>query len=208
MDDLPRSASASSFSSNHVPTISTPHLKQENKPTGWAAIAQKAAALPERDLTPTASPSLAIRTLNTSNAVPRNRKGQRIDPPNPEYLRDDVARLKKLKLCNVHFLAPPCPYGAGCPHEHHPVTVPTKKDIESLKLVARMAPCTHGSGCDDPKCIYGHRCPAPEAKDLKGLRERGGKVGGKDCIFGSACRFPEELHRMDTTIVKTKVFRG
>ncbi|KAK3063578.1 hypothetical protein LTS18_014422 [Coniosporium uncinatum] len=208
MDGLPRPASASSFNSDHLPTTSTPPLKQENKPTGWAAIAQKAAALPEQDLTPAASPSLAARTFNNPTTVPRNRKGQRIDPPTPEYLRDEVIRLKKLKLCNVHFLKPPCPYGAGCPHQHHPATTPTKKDLEILKLVARMAPCTYGSGCDDPRCIYGHRCPAPEAKDLRALRERGGEVGGKNCIFGAECRFPEELHGMDTTVVKTKVVRG
>ncbi|KEQ60374.1 uncharacterized protein M437DRAFT_9982, partial [Aureobasidium melanogenum CBS 110374] len=119
------------------------------------------------------------------DGICRNRKGQRIDPPTPEFKKDEVNRLKKLKLCNAHHLRHNCPYPDGkCEHDH--LYKCNAKELETLKLVARMSACIHGSDCSDAGCIYGHRCPFPES------RESGSK--GKPCINGENCRFPPEMH--------------
>ena len=51
------------------------------------------------------------------------------------------------------------------------------------------------TNCDDPDCIYGHRCPAPERKD--GKISSYAAAEGKNCIFGTDCRFPSEMHDHD-----------
>ncbi len=103
--------------------------------------------------------------------------------------KDEVDRVKKLKICNVHFLRGPCMYGKSCTHVHD--YKPTVQELQMLRLVARMAPCREQSACEDPKCIYGHVCPAPEPRS-----------GGGDCIFGDACRFPSEMHGVDRRVAK------
>jgi hypothetical protein len=129
----------------------------------------------------------------SDGSIRRNKKGQRIDPPTPEFKKDEVNRLKKLKLCNAHYLREDCPYPDGkCSHDHLYKT--TAKELETLKLVARMSACIHGSECPDPKCIYGHRCPFPESKDAS--------MRGKTCINGKNCRFPDAMHNMDMIAVR------
>jgi hypothetical protein len=56
----------------------------------------------------------------------------------------------------------------------------------------------NGSGCNDVACIYGHRCPFPPSKTSQGT---------KVCLFGSECRFPEEIHDVDLNVVQTLVIR-
>ncbi|GME28192.1 putative ccch zinc finger protein [Neofusicoccum parvum] len=152
---------------------------------GWANVAAKAATLP--------SPKQNFRDPNN---IPRNRKGQRIDPPTKNFDKEEVNRVKRIKMCNVHFLRHECPFGNNCTHVHD--YKPNKSELETLKLVARMAPCIHGSGCDDPKCIYGHRCPFPLL---------GGKKSGKNCIFLEDCKFPLEMHSMDMNVVQYTTIR-
>lgn len=154
---------------------------------GWANVAAKAAALP------LPSPK---QTNRDPNNIPRNRKGQRIDPPTKNFDKDEVNRVKRIKMCNVHFLRHECPFGANCTHVHD--YKPTKSELETLKLVARMAPCIHGTGCDDAKCIYGHRCPFPLI---------GHKKTGKNCIFLEECKFPLEMHNMDMNVVQYTTIR-
>ncbi|KAB8343219.1 hypothetical protein FH972_022809 [Carpinus fangiana] len=131
----------------------------------------------------------SISTPSSADDIPRNRKNQRIDPL-IKHDKDEVERVKKMKLCNVHFLRGECPYGEQCTHVHR--AKPTTTELKYLSLVARMAPCMHGSWCEDAKCIYGHICPAPEGRR------------GELCIFAGQCRFPEELHKIDRVPVKTK----
>lgn len=161
-----------------------------SEPISYAA---KAAAPP-----PSAPPSPIQKPPQREEVIARNRAGQRVDPPCKSYDKTEVDRIKKLKLCNVHFLRKECPYGEQCTHSH--AFNPTDSEIATLRLVARMAPCVYGSGCQDIKCIYGHRCAAPPHKTnhVKGI---------KSCIFGEACKFPEELHDVDTHVVKTLVIR-
>ncbi|KAH0025321.1 HIT-like protein, partial [Aureobasidium melanogenum] len=155
--------------------------------TSWAMAAKKGAAVK-------APPRSSIKEREPStDGIRRNRKGQRIDPPTPEFKKDEVNRLKKLKLCNAHHLRHNCPYPDGkCEHDH--LYKCNAKELETLKLVARMSACIHGSECSDAGCIYGHRCPFPES------RESGSK--GKPCINGENCRFPPEMHNMDITAVR------
>ncbi|OCK93109.1 uncharacterized protein K441DRAFT_567191 [Cenococcum geophilum 1.58] len=183
-----------------TPSVSTvapvekfPTLQAAQQST-WAT---KAAAPPP----PGQSPSPTYEALSRDDnpaTISRNRAGQRVDPPVRNYDKEEVNRVKNIKMCNVHFLRGECPFGDNCTHVHR--YNPTPTEVATLRLVARMAPCQNGSACEDVKCIYGHRCPAPEAKP--------GVKGGKNCIFGDKCKFPVELHALDTNVVKTTVIRG
>ncbi|KAG9843213.1 hypothetical protein KCU98_g5518, partial [Aureobasidium melanogenum] len=174
--------------SRHVSASSNQSVESSAMPvTSWAMAAKKGAAVK-------APPQSSTKERELSaDGIRRNRKGQRIDPPTPEFKKDEVNRLKKLKLCNAHHLRHNCPYPDGkCEHDH--LYKCNAKELETLKLVARMSACIHGSECSDAGCIYGHRCPFPES------RESGSK--GKPCINGENCRFPPEMHNMDTTVVR------
>lgn len=146
-----------------------------------------------------ASPAADYRPADRNEIVARNRAGQRIDPPYRDIDKAEVDRVKKLKLCNVHYLLNECPYGNKCPHRHN--YQPTEGEIAALRLVARLAPCTNGSGCEVPKCVYGHCCPAAPAKTKPTVK------GIQTCTYGSACNFPPELHDIDRNMVKTLVIR-
>jgi hypothetical protein len=124
--------------------------------------------------------------------VERNKYGQRVDRLDFKSIpRDDLNRLKKLKLCNYHFLLGECPNEEYCYHDHDRKL--TKQELHILTAIARMTPCRFGLDCDDPECIYGHRCPQSEP-------------GKKTCFRGDSCRFEPIAHGIDTTIVKvTKI---
>ena len=141
-------------SMNHTPSESVSSAGDETryaKPgaaLNWAARAAAVAALPPP--TPPAEKVIPIQQNGplTKDTIPRNRKGQRIDPP-LKHDKTEVERVKKLKMCNVHFLRGECPYGNKCTHKHN--VEPSKKDLEILKIVARYACCRTGSACDDVK---------------------------------------------------------
>ncbi|KAF1970993.1 hypothetical protein BU23DRAFT_537170 [Bimuria novae-zelandiae CBS 107.79] len=177
--DLPRTPS----------TTTLDGLALVSKTKNWAALA----AAP-----PPPQPVTEYRPANREEIIARNRIGQRVDPPCRDYDKNEVDRIKKIKMCNVHFLRNECPFGNACTHLHE--YNPTEAEIATLRLVARMAPCQNGSGCQEIKCIYGHRCPAPPSKTNK-------TKGTKNCIFGDACKFPESLHDIDCNVVKTLVIR-
>ncbi|OJJ37532.1 hypothetical protein ASPWEDRAFT_39231 [Aspergillus wentii DTO 134E9] len=123
--------------------------------------------------------------------VERNRYGQRVDRLDFRSIpRDELNRIKKLKLCNFYFLQGECP-NDNCHHDHSRKL--SKSEYHILTAIARMTPCRFGLDCDDPECMYGHRCPQSEP-------------GKKDCYWGSNCRFDTVAHGIDTNIVKlTKV---
>lgn len=184
--DLPWKPSTSTLASTDIaleqPTVKTMY--------SWAA---KAAAPP-----PLSPEAPIYQPANRQEVIARNRAGHRIDPPCKDYDKAEVDRVKKIKMCNVHFLRRECPYGAQCTHLH--TYAPTTDEMSTLRLVARMAPCQNGGTCEDIRCIYGHRCPAPLQKTNRGK-------GTKSCIFGEACKFPVDLHNIDTNVVKTLVVR-
>ena len=119
------------------------------KASSWASTANAAAQLVSPPLTPKPTGSQPA----TSDEIPRNRYGQRIDPPTV-YDKELVNRVRSLKLCNVHFLRNDCQYDP-CTHSHNYKL--SKNELASLRTLARMVPCFYGSDCDDPKCIYGHK---------------------------------------------------
>ncbi|KAF5846281.1 hypothetical protein GGP41_003660 [Bipolaris sorokiniana] len=185
LSHMARTPSTSTLGSDGLPT-----QRPISAPMNYAA---KAAAPP-----PPKSKSPTYRPASREEIIARNRAGQRVDPPCKDYDKSEVDRVKKLKLCNIHFLRKECPYGDSCTHLH--AYKPTESEIATLRLVARMAPCANGSICQDIKCIYGHRCPAPRHKTNHAK-------GTKNCIFGDSCKFSGDLHDIDTTIVKTLVIR-
>lgn len=136
-----------------------------------------------------------VRSKSSNPAPPktveRNRYGQRVDRLDFKSIpREDLNRIKKLKLCNFHYLQGECP-NENCHHDHSRKL--SKSDYHILTAIARMTPCRFGLECDDAECMYGHRCPQSEP-------------GKKDCYWGSNCRFEEAAHGIDTNIVKlTKV---
>lgn len=164
-----------------VRTLSTsPSATLNPAAPSWASAAMTP---PTQTASPPPTPQMSA---NVIKQVLRNRYGQRIDPI-VSYDPNEVKRIKKLKMCNVHFLRDDCPY-EPCTHDHY--YKPNKNEIATLKYVSRMTPCKFGSECDDLKCIYGHRCP----NDVEGK---------KDCRWGENCRFERELHGLDRAPVRT-----
>jgi hypothetical protein len=188
MMTLPRTPSTSTLASDGMPPAIKPEAPAP--PMNWAA---KVAAPP-----PPVTHFPVYKPANREEVIARNRAGQRVDPPCKDYDKIEVDRIKKIKMCNVHFLRDECPYATNCTHLH--AYKPTSDELCTLRLVARMAPCSNGSNCQDAMCIYGHRCPAPPHKThyVKGT---------KSCIFGDLCKFPASLHDIDTNVVKTLVVR-
>ncbi|KAJ5488724.1 hypothetical protein N7539_003614 [Penicillium diatomitis] len=138
-----------------------------------------------------------VRSKPSSSAPPpktveRNKYGQRVDKLDFKSIpRDDLNRLKKLKLCNYYFLLGECPNDDYCYHDHDRKL--TKEELHILTAIARMTPCRFGLECDDAECIYGHRCPQSEP-------------GKKTCFRGDSCRFEPIAHGIDTNVVKvTKI---
>ena len=184
--NLPRTPSTSTVASEGFQAVKPPSVTMHS----WAEKAVAPA--------PLVSSSPVYRPAKREEVIARNRCGQRIDPPCTAYDKTEVERIRKLKLCNVHFLRQDCPYDTTCAHVH--AFEPTKDELSTLRLIARMAPCQYGSICQNIKCIYGHRCSAPLAKIKR-------SADTKPCIFGDACKFPSSLHEIDTTVVKTLVIR-
>ncbi|PYH44007.1 CCCH zinc finger protein [Aspergillus saccharolyticus JOP 1030-1] len=125
--------------------------------------------------------------------IERNKYGQRVDKLNLKNInQQDLSRLKKLKLCNFYYLLGECP-ADDCQHEHSRRL--TKSELVILAAIARMIPCRYGLECDDPDCLYEHRCPHSE-------------LGQKECHWGSNCRFEPAAHGIDTMIVKVTKILG
>ncbi|KAK2873392.1 hypothetical protein FQN49_002390 [Arthroderma sp. PD_2] len=154
-------------------------------PTTWASAIAASANTTFKDLTPSKPSTPSPPTIE------RNKYGQRVDRIDFKSApKDELNRVKKLKLCNLYFLLGDCP-NPNCYHTHDYKL--GKQERIVLQVVARMTPCHFGTECDDAACIYGHRCPLSE-------------TGKKDCYWGSNCRFDTDAHGIDTNIVKlTKV---
>jgi hypothetical protein len=179
-------------------------------PNSWAYTAKQAPAFvpagngangpgsthsiaPNKPAPPAASQKISIPSTTTTVAptpqIRRNRFGQRVDAPIPVPPKDEMNRIKKLKLCNQFMLRGECTSTPGtCYHDHTKRLSPG--EMTTLRYIARMAPCKLGSECDDPVCTHGHVCPQSEE-------------GRKDCYWKENCWFGENLHGLSTTPVKT-----
>lgn len=150
-------------------------------PKTWAKLAQDVAPLPQTS---------AVQRPAEQPSRRHNKKGQRIDPPFDHDL-EALQRVKKIKMCNMHYLHPDgCKWPASkCNHRHD--YKPTPVELKLLKSVSRETPCYHGVGCDETVCVYGHRCPYPAATE--------GSMRGFNCMLGENCRFPREMHGIRDT---------
>lgn len=127
---------------------------------------------------------LSMRSPETRESAPstilRNRNGARIDPRRPTRISDtEMMHIKKQKYCNLFHLKGSCIY-TKCTHEHGGKL--NAGQIEILRYVARMTPCSSGLGCTNVTCILGHACPRLPC-------------GMKDC------RFPKAMHDVDANVV-------
>lgn len=98
--DLPRTPSSMTLDG----------LAPANKAKNWAAMA---AAPPPQVSDMSAA---EYRSTNREELIARNRFGQRVDPPCRDVDKNEIDRVKRLKLCNVHFLRNECAYGNACTH--------------------------------------------------------------------------------------------
>ncbi|MCJ1365332.1 hypothetical protein MMC16_004453 [Acarospora aff. strigata] len=162
-------------------TLSIPKTSLSPMATSWASTT--AMSVPAHVASPPPNPKPAPSSVTIS----RNKYGQRVDPQ-ILYDKNEVNRVKKIHMCNVHYLRRDCPYGDECSHDHK--YKPSNNELTTLKYVARMTPCKFGTDCDDTKCIYGHRCPLSQP-------------GSTECYFKENCRFDLEMHGIDTNVVKT-----
>jgi hypothetical protein len=155
---------ASMTAAPFVPSASSPASRSTSKPGGGPSV-------------------------KSTPGINRNRIGQRIDDLDDSIPNEDIKRVKKLKLCNIFFLnGPEACTNARCNHDHDYNI--TKNDLKTLRQVARMTPCYFKTECDDPKCIYGHRCPQSQPN-------------ARDCWYKEDCRFWGWGHGVDTRICKT-----
>ena len=130
-------------------TSSTPTTN--SAPTAATSWANRAMSAPPAQLTPSPpTPTLQPR----APSILRNKFGQRIDNLT-KFDLSEVKRVQKIKMCNVHILRRECPYRDKCTHDHF--YKPNKNEQDILMQLGRGTPCKFGTGCDDMKCIYGHR---------------------------------------------------
>lgn len=133
---------------SRIPSTTSSASSMNPMATSWASTAVSNTA---RMVSPPPTPQ---PTPASMQQIPRNRHGQRIDPV-VKYDANEVERVKKLKMCNVHFLRHDCLFGDDCTHDH--LYKPNRNEVQTLRHVARMTPCKFGTECDEIKCIYGHR---------------------------------------------------
>jgi len=166
------------------------NVQPRNQPVKAASTTPSAPVAPS-------APSAPSSQSNGSHfaddlGIKRNRHGHRIDPTRlKNYDREQVNRIKSLKVCNAHYLRPDgcTKKGDSCQHKHNWKPRNGSDDLEALKMIARMSPCQNGPNCRDKHCIYGHECTAPKA-------EKGTKAAkdGYPCMFGEDCYFTKEMH--------------
>jgi Flp pilus assembly protein TadG len=185
----------SNKTSSNNSASSTPHLN-------WATVTAQAHANPatgsqSSNSTPATvtakSTGKVTPTSNTANktstkSISTNRLGERIDRTDETIANYEIQKVKKLKLCNTFYLQGQKCTSSHCTHRHdYPISNWERK---CLREVARMTPCYYRTDCEDPDCIYGHRCPQSKPNE-------------SGCYYGDECRFYGWGHGIDTRIVKT-----
>ena len=181
---------SNSTSDEVTPSTTASTTSKSNTPAPTWASMTAAPFIPSAYSPATRSASKTGSTpIKSTPEMNRNRLGQRIDDLDESIPNEDIKRVKKLKLCNIYFLngADACT-NARCTHDHDYNI--TKNDLKTLRQVARMTPCYFKTECDDPKCIYGHRCPQSQPNS-------------KECWYKEDCRFAGWGHGIDTRICRT-----
>lgn len=156
-------------------TTSTSTTPSRASTPNYASAAKKSPPLQSSSLELNSTPPNAG---NLKLQLFTNASGQRVDRRLPFSSKENVDKLKRQKLCNQFHLLGSCVY-SECPHKHGPAL--SHQNIVDLMYIARSSVCPIGLGCEDVRCTCGHRCPYT------------------NCT-GSNCKFPEIMHRVDTTI--------
>ncbi|RMJ12135.1 hypothetical protein CDV36_008211 [Fusarium kuroshium] len=116
----------------------------------------------------------------TASPILRNKNGERVDSPLPVFSPEEFNEVKGWKLCNNFYLLGQCAAPGMCRHDHDKQL--TSDQIDVLRSITRGAPCRNGLKCDDPRCMNGHSCRY------------------RVCVRKD-CRFPPEMHNVDTNVV-------
>lgn len=154
--------------------MTPPPPSKSPKPSSWASAAAYVPAAKLMDRIALERPP----ARETQTGIPRNSRKQRVDPPLTTSVLA-IARLKTRRMCINFHLGGYCPF-PECWYEHGERL--KGKELTALRYVSRLAPCKNGLYCDDEDCFSGHQCQP------------------KEC-HGATCRFPDEMHRVDTKIV-------
>jgi hypothetical protein len=137
--------------------------------------------------TPSPSTHGAVLSTPTSSQerspvkILRNCKGERLDSK-LSYDQRILNSLRVRKLCNSYALLGKCPFelsSGSCIHDHSQDL--SEREKNALRAIARFSPCPAGSGCNDGQCLLGHVCT-------------------KSKCTGLGCRFPEELHNINSVV--------
>jgi hypothetical protein len=183
-------------------TFDTVFMSKKLKPTRKVSFGDTSSITPPTTPTPnyasaaktppaqSAAPATAP-TTNTpirSLAVCINAQGHRVDRPLRTSSKDTVNALKRRKLCNAFHILGSCPYSnySTCSHKHGPAL--SAQERVDLMSIARLCVCSSGLFCEDPKCIYGHRCPW-ENCNWKDCRFRRRCMGLTRGLLGRLFRF-------------------
>lgn len=133
------------------------HEQHASKSRGWRRPDEDVTVSPSSpkpasfaDVNPWADP-------NRDGNIARTKDGGRIDPPlsYSKKVRNGLAR-RDPRVCNVHHLRGPCPYGPKCGFSHD---VLNEEEMRALRKLAREQPCRKGNECEDLDCFAGHHCP-------------------------------------------------
>ena len=116
-----------------------------------------------------------------SKTIPRNRAGERVDPP-ITFNKDLRVKMRAEQWCSNHHLRGHCPI-QGCHFRHGSLDDAGKNALLSL---TRGNCCRNGQNCDEEDCYAGHQCPYDP------------------CRKGKACHFPPDMHVTDRQIVNIK----
>ncbi|KAF7534645.1 hypothetical protein G7054_g6045 [Neopestalotiopsis clavispora] len=158
-------------------------------PTPSVQYATAAARTPNTSNQTADSSQSLPASRNASNEVLRNSSGQRLDST-LSFTQQHFLKLKNLKLCNIFYITGKCSflenYG-NCQYKHNASI--SSEELVALREVARYAACQKGIYCGDPECVAGHRCPW----------EKRGK-----CENRKACRFPQDMHNVDTKVYELR----
>ena len=129
--------------------------------------------------------SQAITTPAEPTAmVPRNSRGQRVDP-RPDALTWLIVAARKQKICYEYHLHGFCTWGPEpCPNRHMASTLSIHQ-LNALQVLARELPCNDGNACQNWACCFGHRCPF-----------------GGTCNRGNMCRFSRAMHVTGLKVVR------
>lgn len=180
--DAPTKAEDKSAQNSSTQNSSTPIIPGQHESTQSKALQINPTPSDITQQNPTQSDP--IQDTSTLDLIPRNSRGQRVDP-RVDGLAWLVADARRRNICYGYRLNDHCTSSPGpCPRTHLQNTLSIYQ-INPLQALAREVPCSSGNACQDWTCCFGHKCP----------------FDGR-CNKGNRCRFPREMHLTDLKIVR------